>query len=211
MGRYSWLIGILVGFAGTAQAQSVIEPMIDCVGEGRLIGAPAGLISMDDEIVQIAQDAGLEDEAISPEAFCADHSGMVAFILPVPKVIGGAPPVDPNLPDVGAGPEGPLPGFEPAKGTYDMSPGKPRSHNSDDAPIESPPLEDDAAPPVAVAAPPMAAEEPAPSPSRTADPVPLSTVGGSGGCAVGTDPAPSGAFLGFLIVLALVRRRGGAR
>lgn len=210
-------MGVLVGLAGAAHA----VPTIDCTGLGELVGADAGLISVDDEVVEIARSAdaqalpeGREGQrpgvsvVLDPESFCADRGGLVAFILPVPKVSPGEGPVDPDLPEPGVGPAPRSPegafGGTGGRGGFDMSPGK--APQAPDLQEESAPGElPDELPPEAEH---TAEAEPAPSPSREPESLPAGVVGGAG-CAAAPG-APAG--LGWLLVaLVLLRRKGGAR
>ncbi|MEZ4472124.1 MAG: MYXO-CTERM sorting domain-containing protein [bacterium] len=178
------------------------------------MGADLGFVSMDDDVIAVALDVARYPGALSPEEFCAGQGDLVAFILPVPKVSPGTPPVDPSLPDPGV-----QPGFGgPEVGTgvgggFSMQPGgkgRPQDEAASPDPTEEVELDlsipaDDAP----IAGP--EADEPAPSPSREASPVPTA-IGGSGGCAAAPGgPAPVG-VLGLLALAFLAaRRRGVAR
>ena len=97
MMRMTSVLGLLLGL--TTQAYAL--PTIDCADGGFLVDADLGLIAIDDEVVAIAREVQRFPGAVSPEDFCAGQGDLVAFILPVPKISPGAPPVDPDLPDPG--------------------------------------------------------------------------------------------------------------
>lgn len=221
MRRPIWSLGVLVGLAGAAHA----APTIDCTGLGELVGAEAGYVSIEDEVFEISvravrQGVPLPESFERPEApgllhpedFCADRGGMIAFILPVPKVNPGSPDVDPDMPEptpeVGPKPDGPPEGFGTEPTTYEMAPGK-SSQGSEAA--EASAAEEAPDEPIEWETGPAASgdDEPAPSPSRA--PEAHVSVGVSGaGCATSPGRGPAG--LGWLLAaLVLLRRKGGAR
>ncbi|MCB9545160.1 MAG: hypothetical protein H6706_04620 [Myxococcales bacterium] len=210
MMRMTSVLGLLLGL--TTQAYAL--PTIDCADGGFLVDADLGLIAIDDEVVAIAREVQRFPGAVSPEDFCAGQGDLVAFILPVPKISPGAPPVDPDLPDPGAQPGfgGPDVGLD--GGGFSMTPGakgRPADDGADPEAIDPVEIEELVAVDEVPAAGPDA-DEPAPSPSREAAPAPTTSVAGAGGCAAAPGgPAPAG-FLGLLALAFLVaRRRGVAR
>ncbi len=220
MRRPIWSLGVLVGLAGAAHA----VPTIDCTGLGELLGAEAGYVSVDDEVIEISVRARRRDlpmqaevdgpellDVLHPEDFCVDHGGLIAFILPVPKVNPAAPAVGPDLPVPGVGPDP----DQPSAGVghvvsipYGMTPGKgPQAvdraeESTQEALPDEPDVPQDNSPaPDEV--------EPAPSPSHA--PEARATEGlASAGCATAPGTGPAG--LGWLLAaLVLLRRKGGAR
>lgn len=69
-------------------------------GGPRITGTDADvvLIAIDGEVVQITDRPEVEG-AIDIETFCAQHEGLVAFVLPAPKPVGDSVPAGPPLPE----------------------------------------------------------------------------------------------------------------
>ncbi len=64
--------------------------------------ADAALVSVGDRLLLVAEESARVEGAISPEEFCRDFDGQVAFVLPIPKPAVETPAVEGEPGDVDA-------------------------------------------------------------------------------------------------------------